>query len=314
MKKIMNRILIMLLFVLSGCGAAQSVEKDAANQNKMMQIEDTNGTIQVPEDPQRIVVFDMGMLDTIDELGLGDRVVGVPKESLPDYLNQYDTKEIGSVGTLKEPDFESIFALEPDMIFISGRQQAALNSLSEIAPTVFFTLDYTDYWASFEEQVNAIGSIFLKEDEVEEELADLRTSVDELTEQVSSLERSTLTVLLNEGNLSAYGAGSRFGILNDTFSLQSTDPTIEASTHGQSVSYEYVLNQNPDVLFVIDRTTAIGGDTSNNNLMNNPLIQETSAYQSDQIVYLNPDIWYLSGGGLQSMERMIEEVRSAMNE
>ncbi|MCZ4369735.1 hypothetical protein O3Q50_09670 [Enterococcus lactis] len=48
---------------------------------------------------------------------------------------------------------------------------------------------------------------------------------------------------MNEGQLSAYGSGSRFGFIHDLFGFEQTDDQIEASTHGQSVSYEYVLEK-----------------------------------------------------------------------
>ena len=42
-------------------------------------------------------------------------------------------------------------------------------------------------------------------------------------------------MLVNEGQLSAYGKGSRFGLIHDTFGFKAADDKIEASTHGQSV-------------------------------------------------------------------------------
>ena len=78
-------------------------------------------------------------------------------------------------------------------------------------------------------------------------------------------------MLVNEGQLSAYGKGSRFGLIHDTFGFKAADDKIEASTHGQSVSYEYVLEK---ILFVVDRTKAIGGDDSKDNVAANELIQK----------------------------------------
>ena len=41
-------------------------------------VKDTNGQLTVPKNPQKVVVFDNGSLDTMDALGVGDRVVGAP--------------------------------------------------------------------------------------------------------------------------------------------------------------------------------------------------------------------------------------------
>ena len=87
--------------------------------------------------PEKIVVFDYGFLDTLDALGV-EGVVGVAKDStLPAHLEEYSTDEYTNVGTLKAPLLEDIAELDPDVIFISGRQATFYEELKEIAPVVF---------------------------------------------------------------------------------------------------------------------------------------------------------------------------------
>jgi iron complex transport system substrate-binding protein len=38
------------------------------------------------------------------------------------------------------------------------------------------------------------------------------------------------------------------------------------------------------------------------------LVKNTNAFKDGHIVYLDPDYWYLSGGGLESIQEMIKEV------
>ncbi len=64
-----------------------------------------------------------------------------------------------------------------------------------------------------------------------------------MKKQAEASANNALVVLVNEGQLSAYGKGSRFGLIHDTFGFKAADDKIEASTHGQSVSYEYVLEK-----------------------------------------------------------------------
>lgn len=90
----------------------------------------------------------MGTLDTLDKLGV--EVAAVPHDGLPEYLSKYKgTTE--NAGGLKEPDFEKINEIAPDLILISGRQSEAYKELSKIAPTVFVGVDTTKYMESFEE-------------------------------------------------------------------------------------------------------------------------------------------------------------------
>ena len=151
----------------------------------------------------------------------------------------------------------------------------------------------------------------LKEDVAKEKITKLETSIKEVKEKAEKSKEKGLVTLVNEGSLSAYGEGSRFGIIHDTFGVALADDKIEASTHGQEVSYEYVLEKNPDILFVIDRTKAIGGDDSKNNVAENELVKQTNAGKNDKVISLTPDVWYLSGGGIESTELMIEDVLKA---
>ncbi|MFZ4355315.1 iron ABC transporter substrate-binding protein, partial [Enterococcus gallinarum] len=41
-------------------------------------------------------------------------------------------------------------------------------------------------------------------------------------------------------------------------------------------------------------------------------IQKTDAGKNDKVIMLQPDVWYLSGGGLESMHLMIEDVKKGL--
>lgn len=317
-KMLVGFCLVVVALMVGACSSPGAEKKEASSsaastEVKTIKVKDENGEVEVPKNPKRVVVFDMGMLDTIEALGESDKVVGVAKDSLPEYLNKFKADKFESAGGIKEPDFEKINGLKPDLIIISGRQSDALEELQKIAPTLYLSTDSSDIWNSIQKNVTTIGTIFDKTDEAKKELDTLSEKIAALNKKASGSNVKTLTVLLNEGSLSAYGKGSRFAILNDVFGFKLADENIEASTHGQSVTYEYVLEKDPDILFVIDRTKAIGGDTSKNDLTENELIQQTKAAKNDKIVMLAPDVWYLSGGGLESTKLMLDEASKVVD-
>lgn len=316
MKKIVLGFLVMASLGLAACGnnEAQTSETTASSTvatDTMLTVKDSNGeSVEVQQNPEKVVVFDNGSLDTLDALGVGDKVIGAATKNLPAYLEKY--QEVESAGGIKEPDLEKINEMQPDLIIISGRQSDYQEQLSQIAPTLYLAMDAEKPWESMQENVTTLAKIFDKETEAEEKLTDLTKQIDEVKEKASALDQTALVTLVNEGQLSAYGSGSRFGLVHDLFGFKQADDQIEASTHGQSVSYEYVLEKNPGILFVIDRTQAIGGDTSNDNVAANELVAQTDAGKNDQVISLQPDVWYLSGGGLESMNLMIEDVNQAL--
>lgn len=314
MKKLSLLALVLaMVFALAACGSDEKAETTAAagkDEAKEMTIKHEYGEATVKKSPEKVVVFDFGVLDSLDELGV--EVTGVPQAVVPEYLEKYAGNEYTNVGSLKEPDFEAIHAMKPDVIFISARQAELYDQFAEIAPTVFVGMDYTKYMESFEKNMKLIGEIFEKEDVVTEKLAEVNKSIDEISEEASAADEKALLVLANEGKVSAYGAGSRYGFLHDVFGFKAADEKIEASTHGQSITFEYILEKNPGILFVIDRTAAVGGEVGAKETIENELVKKTDAFKNGKIIYLDGTNWYLSGGGLQSMQSMIDEVRSAL--
>lgn len=317
MKRLVLSVLLMATFGLAACGntgnsSTVSTQTSNTTEQTTVSIKDSNGDrVEVQKNPQKVVVFDNGSLDTLDALGVGDRVIGAATKNLTSYLDKY--KDVESAGGIKEPDLEKINQLQPDLIIISGRQSDYKEELAKIAPTLYLAVDTKEPWESVQQNVNALAEIFGKEDKAKEELATLTKEIEETKEKASKLEQTALVTLVNEGQLSAYGSGSRFGLVHDVFGFKQADDQIEASTHGQSVSYEYILEKNPGILFVVDRTKAIGGDDSKDNVSANELVAQTDAGKNDQVISLQPDVWYLSGGGLESMKLMIEDVNQVFN-
>nr|WP_265416722.1 ABC transporter substrate-binding protein [Alkalihalobacillus deserti] len=82
------------------------------------------------------------------------------------------------------------------------------------------------------------------------------------------------------------------------FGVAAIDETIEVSNHGQNISFEYIAEKDPKYLFVVDRGTIVGGESSGQQTVENEVVKTTQAYQNGKIVYLDPVYWYITIGGL----------------
>ncbi|WP_088105733.1 siderophore ABC transporter substrate-binding protein [Halalkalibacter urbisdiaboli] len=317
---------LLLAFVVAACGAEESssesveettdAEVETAGEEEVSSepvaeedviITHELGEIKVPKNPENVVVFDFGVLDSLDKLGV--EVAGVPQAGvIPSYLSKYAESTYENIGSLKEPDFEKISEINPGLIIITARQSEAYEELSKIAPTLYMNVDTADYMNSFTANMETLGEIFGKEAEVETELAAINETIEALQEKAAASGEKGLIVLVNDGSVSAYGSNSRYGIIHDVFGVQAADENIEVSTHGQNVSFEYISEMNPDLLFVIDRGAAIGGESSAATVLDNELVNKTNAAQNDKIIYLDAEFWYLSGGGLVSVVEMVNQI------
>ncbi|MFD1179483.1 siderophore ABC transporter substrate-binding protein [Paenibacillus puldeungensis] len=286
----------------------------AAPAEEELTIKHKLGEAKVKKNPGNVVVFDYGVLETLDKLGV--EVAAVPQGNLPTHLKKYEDSKYTNAGTLFEPDFEKLSALKPGVIFISGRSAEAYEELNKIAPTIFMGVDTAKYMDSFTENVKMLGQIFGKEAEADKELTALNDSIKAVSEQASSSGKKGLVILTTGGKVSAYGPGSRFGVVHDVFGVPAVDDTIEASTHGQSISFEYVAEKNPDYLFVVDRDAVVTEKGKQaepaSKLVENDLVKKTNAYKNGKIIYLDPSYWYLSGGGLLSLPEMLKEVQEGI--
>ncbi|MFP7492245.1 siderophore ABC transporter substrate-binding protein [Terribacillus saccharophilus] len=303
---------LLLVLLLAACGSNSGSASGADKKEEKLTIEHGLGKTEVTKNPEKIVTFDMGALDTLDKLGVD--VAGVPQENLPDYLSKYSSGDYENVGGLKEPDLEKIAGMQPDVIFISGRQSDYYEQLSELAPTIFVGVDTTDYMNSFKKNTETIAKVVGKEKEAETALGEIDDAIADLKTKAEGMDGKALITLVNDGSVSAYGKASRFGVIHDVYGVPAVDETIESSTHGQSIGFEYISDKNPDYLFVVDRGAVVGGGTSSaEKVLDNELVNDTNAAKEKHITYLDPGYWYLSGGGLESELEKVKEISDALN-
>ncbi|MBN9320790.1 MAG: siderophore ABC transporter substrate-binding protein, partial [Delftia acidovorans] len=267
------------------------------------------GETAVPLKPAKVLVFDLAALDILDRLGV--EAAGVPGGVKPAYLAKYNDDGILKIGTLFEPDYEAVNAAGADLIIVGGRSAAKYPELSKIAPTIDLTGDPKDFLGSIRRNVEVLGRIFGKEAQASREIDDLDAAVGGLKKKAQD-KGNGLLILTTGGKVSAYGPGSRFGILHDAFGVVPAAPGLATGNHGQPVSFEFILETNTDWLFVIDRDAAIGREGSPaRQLLDNELVGQTTAWKKQHVVYLDPANWYLVGGGLTSLHQSIDQISKA---
>ncbi len=294
---------------LTACGGSSEAADEPAAASTVT-VDHAQGTTEVPLDPETVFTFDLGALDSLDALGVD--VAGVPQGTLPEQLSAYEGGDITNIGSMKEPDFEAIAAAGPDLIIISGRVADSYDELSEIAPTIDLSVDAADPIASFTGHTESLGRIFAAEDEVEDRLAALDTKIT-ATKEAAASAGNGLILMTSAGEVTAYGAGSRFGLIHDVLGVQPAAEVKSQGTHGEAVSFEYVADINPAHLFVIDRDAAVGeAGAAGAAVLDNELVNGTDAAKNDAVTYLDSASWYLIGYGLNNLDAMVSAVNEAV--
>lgn len=302
---------ITALSFFSACKQTNS-EKQTAPEN-LVEITHKLGKQDVPMSPERFVVLDFNTLENLDALGL--KPIGLPKQALPHYLESYASDEaITNVGSIAEVNLEKIYSLQPQLIFSATRLEEQYEDLNSIAPTVQSFSDGTQPFKNLKADLDMIGKIFDKEKEVNQLYDDLYAKATSLKEQAANADLTALVIMHNKGKFSAYGKGSRFGIIHDFIGIREAKEGLGTHRHGNVVSSEFILEANPDVLFVIDRNSAIAsGQPMDKSFVENTLVKQTNAYKNGKIVYLDSEAWYLAGGGIKSINIMLDEIGKVFN-
>lgn len=301
---------LMSAAILVGCSAEKPEQAAVEAEAKTITVSHDLGISKVPVNPEKVVVFDYGTLDSLDALGIP--VIGVAKSNVPDFLAKYKDEAIADVGSLFEPDFEKINSLKPDVIFIMGRQSKHYEALSEIAPVVYMNVGDSNYLGDVKRNVTLLGEIFSKQTEAAKAMETLEARAKTISEAKSAAEKKALVLMANEGEMSVYGSNSRFGLIFQSLGFVSADEAVEEATHGMKIGYEYLSEKNPEYMFVVDRGVVTGGKASAEQVLGNDLVKQTSASKNGRIVNLNAGVWYIAFGGLQGTGIMMDEIEGAV--
>ncbi|MFC6276031.1 siderophore ABC transporter substrate-binding protein [Psittacicella hinzii] len=276
-------------------------------------VDTPTGKQTLPDNPQRIVILDLGAADNLVTLGQQNRVVGiVDSKFFPAYLKTtYTNGKFKNVGTLVQPDLEAIANLNPDLIIVSGRQVKIYDQLKQIAPIYNVSLDNVKPYESIVDNFKTIAQLTGTENKAKELLTALDKKVEALKAQTSN--QKALVVLVNDRKMSGFGEGSRFSLVYKFGFTPAVNIGDASSRHGTELNYELINKADPRFLFVVDRTAALSENKGNaRDTLDNDLVKATSAGKNNGIVYLNSVVWYLAFGGYQGTTEIVDELSTAL--
>ncbi|MDV6239705.1 ABC transporter substrate-binding protein, partial [Trueperella bernardiae] len=245
--------------------------------------------------PEKIVVLDMAVLDTIDAIGAGDRVVGTVTKSVPTWLKDddgIDYSQLTSVGNLKEPDMEAIAKLQPDLVIVGGRSSSFYEEFSKTFTTIDAThsWDTEDYSTTVPDNVKMVAQAVGADAKGMEAADSITAKIAQYTDMAKD-KGNALVIMTNAGEISLHDRGSRWAPIWDVFGFGQAyeKPEADEGHKGDKVSFETVKEINPDWIFVVDRDAAVGkaeaGDTAEQ-VLDNELVNSTTAAKEGHIVYL----------------------------
>ncbi|UOC12887.1 ferrated catecholamine ABC transporter substrate-binding lipoprotein SstD [Staphylococcus agnetis] len=338
MKKLGLLLMVAMVFVLVACGNDDNKSSKKGGSKETVEVKNDfklrgkaddgsqdkaySDTVEVPKNPQKAVVFDYGALKTLEEMGLKDKVAALPKgegnAQLPDFLDDFKSDKYQNTGSLKEINFDVIAKVKPDVIYLSART-ANQKNIDEVkkaapdAPIVYMGAKNDDFIESMKNDTSILGKIYDTEKKAEALNKELDEKIAEVKAKTKNLDLKAMYLLVNEGELSTFGAGDRFGnLVFDTLGFKPVDDNIKKSSHGQNVTNEYVSEKNPDIIFAMDRGKAIGEKSTAKQVLGNNVIKNVKAVKNGKVLELDPKLWYFASGSTTTTIEQIEEIEEGL--
>ncbi len=283
------------VLALAGCGGGGGAENGGGGGETTgsggRAIEAAMGEVKVPENPQRVVVLDTGELDSAITLGVTPvgAVEAIEGQGFPDYLE--GTEEIENVGTIQQPNLETIAALNPDLILSSKlRHEAIYDQLSQIAPTVLTETTGVTWKENFEVHAEALGRA--EEGDIVEK--EYQARVEEFQQAMGDNPPEVSVVRFMPDDTRIYQKESFIGTVLEDAGLPRPPSQNVDEFAIKNASAEYIPEMGGDVIFVA--TYGPEEETTKEEILNDPLWQQLEAVQQGRVYEVSDDLWMLGIG------------------
>lgn len=282
-------LLVLLAAVPSGAGAAplavpsaergtdtSTAHRSQADCSFPTSATDSTGTgVTISEEPERIVVLQASTAQVMWELGVQDRVVGMPVQPYTAYL-EGSREKTGVLNADGSVNRERVVALEPDLVVAPNViPNETIDSLRDAGLTVYKG-GFPSSLTSITEKVSLYGRFVGECERARAVNEEFDTAVERLRENAS--ERYNPRAFYYFFNFTA-GGGT---FTNEVIEVAGgRNVAAEAGIRGyRQVNLEVVAERDPEVVVVSDDSPVPAGEPWNS----------TTAYRNDRIVVVDTNL------------------------
>lgn len=301
-------IAISAMLALTGCSAGQETPSSATSATSEIASESTSGTRTIEDNfgshtlktpAESIVVTDNRSFEILDSWGV--ELAAAPKPLIPSTVENYkNNDEIVDIGNHKEPDLESMAAVNPDLIINGQRFSQHYEDIKKLNPDAtlleFEPREGEPLDEELKRQTLALGEIFEKQDEAQK-LVDDFEKAKQRAKDAYDPAKNVMAVNVSGGEI-GYVAPEKGRFFGPVFEWVGMKPALEVENasddhQGDDISVEAIAEANPDWLLVLDRDAAVSPDAApaQKVLEDNAALQNVSALKEDQLVFAPADTY-----------------------
>jgi iron complex transport system substrate-binding protein len=240
-----------------------------------------NGPVVIEARPERIVSLSSTATEMLFAVGAGDQVVAVDEFS--DYPAEAPTTDLSGF----EPNVEAVVAFEPDLVVVSDDLNEIVAALTAVQVPVIHhpaavTLD--DTYAQIEQLGAATGNLA----EAASLVASMRSQIQELATSVPDQGASLTYYHELDGFYYTVTSETFIGEIYGLAGLENiADQAGGSETPYPQLSAEYIIEANPDLIFLADATCC---GESPETVAARPGWDQISAVGAGGVVVLDEDV------------------------
>lgn len=299
--------LLSLAVPLAACGDddgdAASSETTIRTDAFPVTVETETGPLAIDERPERIVSLSATATEILFAIGAGDQVLAADQTS--DYPPEAPTTDLSAY----EPNVEAIATYEPDLVVLSDDLNGIVAALQAIDVPVLFqpvvsTLD--DSYAQIDQLGAATGHV----GDAAELVAEMQSEIDDLIASVPELEAPLTYYHELDQTLYSITSSTFIGEAYRLAGLENiADAAQGASSEYPQLSAEYILQADPDLIFLADAECC--GVTAES-LAQRPGWDQLTALRAGAVIELDEDIASRWGPRVVDLLRIVVESVTAL--
>lgn len=208
-------------------------------------VTDSNGDqVTIEQEPEKIVSVAPNLTELVFELGASEKLVG--RSDYCDY--PAEALNVASVGTIMEPNIETIVSLQPDVVLASTHfDEESENKLKEVGINVVVLYEENDVNGVYN-MITTVGDILNKSAEAAACVDEMKATIDDVVAKVAGLETPSVYYVVGYGEYGDYTAGG------DTFVggmlTQAGGDNIAKDVSGWSITLEEIIAADPEIIII----------------------------------------------------------------
>ena len=279
------RLVVVASLLFGACGAPETADRaqegGATQAAYPVTLEASNGRVEIPQQPERIVSLSPTATEMLFAIGAGDQVEAVDDQS--NYPPEAPTTKLSGF----EPNAEAIVGYDPDLVVASDDHPDVAKALEAVEVPYLVQSAAATLEDSYD-QLKQLGAATGHEDAAAEVAKSMESDIDAIVADLPEFDDAPTYYHELDDTYFSVTSETFIGQVYGSMGLENIADEAKGSGSGYpQLSAEYIIDADPDLIFLAD-TKCCGQSAAT--VAERPGWDRISAVKNDGVVELDDDI------------------------